>query len=188
MDANGSNPVRIAATRFTAFPHCSPDGKWVTYIRDDPHGLYLVPSSGGAQPRVLPIPSSGGVAGFSALSPDSQLVLYDWQNPDNLGTRVKMNVASVQAGEVLYSFEFPPGGRGTNWSSDGRAIDYSITRGGVTDIWRQPLSGGAPKQLTHFPSGLIYNFAWSTDGKSLAAARGNVTADIVLLKSAKKPQ
>ena len=167
---------------------CSPDGQWVTYNREDPHGLYLVPSNGGAQPQALPIPSSGGLVGFSWLSADSKLVLYDWQNPDNLGTRVKMNVASVQTGQVLYSFEFPPGGGQTNWSPDGRAIDYSITRGGVSDIWRQPLSGGAPKQLTHFPSGKIYNFAWSTDGKFLAAARGSVTADIVLLKAAKKPQ
>jgi hypothetical protein len=44
------------------------------------------------------------------------------------------------------------------------------------------------KQLTHFASGLINNFAWSTDGKSLVAARGNVTADIVLLKALKKTQ
>jgi len=188
IDANGSNPVQIAATRFTAFPHCSPDGQWVTYIRDDPHGLYLVPSSGGMQPKLLPIPSSGGLVGFSTLSPDSKLILYHWQNPDNMGSRAKMNVASVQGGPVMYSFEFPTGGGEAVWSPDGRAIDYSITRGGVSDIWRQPLSGGAPKQLTHFPSGKIYNFAWSTDGKFLAAARGSVTADIVLLKAAKKPQ
>ncbi len=188
IDANGSNAVQIAAARFNAFPVCSPDGQWVTYIRGDPHGLYMVPSNGGAQPQVLPIPSPGGLIGFSWLSPDSKLVLYTWQNPDNLGTRVKMNVASVQGGPVRYSFEFPSGGGLAIWSPDGRAIDYSITRGGVSDIWRQPLSSGAPKQLTHFPSGLIYNFAWSTDGKSLAAARGSVTADIILLKAAKKPQ
>jgi len=188
IDANGSNPVQIAATTFTAFPHCSPDGQWVTYIRDDPHGLYLVPSSGGTQPKVLAIPSSGGLVGFSSLSPDSNLVLYHWQDPDNMGSRAKMNVATVRGGPVMYSFEFPTGGGEAIWSPDGRAIDYSITRGGVSDIWRQPLSGGAPKQLTHFPSGLIYNFAWSTDGKSMAAARGNVTADIVLLKAVKKSQ
>ncbi|MGB8323026.1 MAG: protein kinase [Candidatus Acidiferrum sp.] len=188
IDTNGSNPAQIAATRFTAFPHCSPDGQWVTYLRDDPHGLYLVPIHGGAQSQVLPIPSPGGVVGFSWLSPDSKLVLYNWQNPDDMGKRAKMNVASVQGGPVLYSFEIPSGRSADIWSPDGRAIDYSLTRGGVSDIWRQPLSGGAPKQLTHFPSGLIYSFAWSTDGKSLAAARGSVTADIVLLKSAKKPQ
>jgi serine/threonine protein kinase/Tol biopolymer transport system component len=188
MDANGSDPVQIAATKFIAFPRCSADGQWVTYLRDDPHGLYLVPVNGGAQPQVLPIPSPGGLIGFTSLSPDSKLVLYTWQNPEDMGKRAMMNVTSGQGGPVLHAFEFPIGGLLTNWSPDGRAIDYSITRGGVTDIWRQPLSGGAPKQLTHFPSGLIYNFAWSTDGKSLAAARGNVTTDIVLLKSAKKPQ
>jgi eukaryotic-like serine/threonine-protein kinase len=188
MDANGSNPAQIAETRLNALLQCSTDGQWVTYNRENPHGQNLIPTNGGAQPQALPIPSSGGLTGFTLLSPDSKLVLYTWQNPDNLGTRVKMNVVSLQGGPVLYSFEYPPGAGPTIWSPDGRAIDYSITRGGVSDIWRQPLSGGAPKQLTHFPSGLIYNFAWSTDGKFLAAARGNVTADIVLLSAAKKPQ
>jgi Tol biopolymer transport system component len=126
--------------------------------------------------------------GFVFLTSDSKLVLYSWQDPGNLGTRLKMNVASVQGGPLLYSFEYPPGSGQAIWSPDGRAIDYSLTRGGVSDIWRQPLSGGPLKQLTHFPSGLIYNFAWSSDGKSLAAARGTVIADIVLLKAAKKPQ
>src|SRR5215469_5671280 len=91
-------------------------------------------------------------------------------------------------GPVLYSFERPPGAGLNVCSPDGRAIDYSITRGGVADLWRQLLAGGAPKQLTHFQSGLIYNFAWSTDGKALVAARGTVTADIVLLKAGKKAQ
>jgi Tol biopolymer transport system component len=148
--------------------------------------VLLVPVNGGAQPQVLPIPSPGDLIGFTSLSPDSKVVLYTWQNPDNLGMRAMMNVTSGQGGPVLHGFEFPIGGLLTNWSPDGRAIDYSITRGGITDLWRQPLSGGVPKQLTHFPSGLIYSFAWSTDGKFLAVARGSVTADIVLLKSAKK--
>ena len=188
MDANGSNPVQLAPARVIAFPICSPDGQWATYQAEDPHGAFLIPTNGGGPPKPIPVPSPGGLNGFVFLTSDSKLALYGWQDPGNLGTRLKMNVASVQGGPLLYSFEYPPGSGVAMWSPDGRAIDYSLTRGGVSDIWRQPLSGGAPKQLTHFPSGLIYNFAWSTDGKSLAAARGTVIADIVLLKAAKKPQ
>ena len=98
-----------------------------------------------------------------------------------------MNIASIQGGPVLYSFERPPGGGLSIWSPDGHAIDYWVTKGGVSDIWRQSLQGGPPKQLTHFPSGLINGFAWSTDGKSLAVARGTVIADIILLKTRNKP-
>jgi len=77
-------------------------------------------------------------------------------------------------------------GGGVNiWSPDGKAVDYPITRGGISDIWRQPLTGGPTKQLTHFTSGQIFSFAWSGDAKTMLAARGTRTADIVLLKSAK---
>jgi len=186
MDASGASPVQLAVVKSMALPLCSPDGQWTTFLADDPHGPYLVPTSGGAQPKPLPLP--GAPTGFTLLSPDSKLVLYQWQDPEHLANRTRLNVASLQGGPVLYSFERPPGAGLNVWSPDGHAIDYSITRGGVADLWRQPLAGGAPKQLTHFQSGLIYNFAWSTDGKALVAARGTVTADIVLLKAGKKTQ
>jgi Tol biopolymer transport system component len=73
------------------------------------------------------------------------------------------------------------------WPPDGRAVDYAVQRGGVENVWRQPLSGGPPKQLTHFTSGQTYNIAWSGDGKTLAAARGTRSADIILLKATKTP-
>jgi serine/threonine protein kinase len=43
-------------------------------------------------------------------------------------------------------------------------------------------------QLTHFTSGQTYNIAWSGDGKTLAAARGTRSADIILLKATKTQQ
>ena len=33
MDADGSNPIRIADETFANSPQCSPDGKWVVYLR-----------------------------------------------------------------------------------------------------------------------------------------------------------
>jgi len=35
MDADGSNPIRIADETVATSPQCSPDGKWVIYIRGD---------------------------------------------------------------------------------------------------------------------------------------------------------
>jgi eukaryotic-like serine/threonine-protein kinase len=186
MDASGANAVQLAPSNSLALPLCSPDGQWVTFFSDNPLGPALVATHDGAQPQ--PLPLSSHAIGFVWLSPDSKLILYQWQNPENLGARVRMNVASVQGGPTLYSFERPPGAGLSIWSPDGRAIDYWVTRGGVSDLWRQPLSGGPPKQFTHFPSGLIYDFAWSTDGKTLVAARGTLSADIVLLRASKKSQ
>jgi eukaryotic-like serine/threonine-protein kinase len=186
MDANGANAVELAPSKSIAIPLCSPDGQWVTYIGENPLGAFIISTHDGAEPKPLPLP--GHPIGFTSLSPDSKFVLYQWQDPANLGTRVRMNVASVQGGPVLYSFERAPGADLSIWSPDGRAIDYLITQGGVSNLWRQPLLGGAPKQLTHFQSGLMHGFAWSADGKALAVTRGTRSADIVLLRAGKKPQ
>jgi Tol biopolymer transport system component len=64
----------------------------------------------------------------------------------------------------------------------GDAIDYIDARDGVANIWRQPLDGGQPHQISDFTSGLIFNFAWSTNGKDLAVARGSTTSDVVRIR------
>ncbi len=57
-----------------------------------------------------------------------------------------------------------------------------ISIGGISNIWSQPLDGGAPKQLTDFKTDRIFAFDWSRDGKQLAVSRGTVTSDVVLIK------
>jgi len=52
-----------------------------------------------------------------------------------------------------------------------------------SNIWRQPLDGSAPRQLTHFTSDRIFSFAWSRDGKRLAVSRGTVSGDVVLIRN-----
>jgi len=51
-----------------------------------------------------------------------------------------------------------------------------------------PLSGGSPRQLTHFTAGgaTIEDFAWSRDGKQLAVSRVMTTSDIVVFKGLKR--
>ena len=110
MDANGSNPVQLALSKSVAIPACSPDGKWATFYSEDPHGSFQIPIDASAPPKAFPVPSPGGIVGYSLLSADSKSVLYFWQDPANLGTRVKMNVLSLPDGAILHSFDIPPGG------------------------------------------------------------------------------
>ncbi len=185
MDADGKNPVQLTHQKSIAIPLCSPDGQWVTYLdREEVTGSII--SINGGTPHPLQLPSNP--VGFTWLSPDTKLVLYGYQDPVHLQARIRLNVAPLEGGPLKYSFERMIGGGGYGWAPDGRGIDFWVTRGGISDMWRQPLSGGPPKQYTHFPSGLINAFAWSADGKTLIVARGTRTADIILLKTAKKPQ
>jgi Tol biopolymer transport system component len=68
------------------------------------------------------------------------------------------------------------------WTPDSRAIGYVNTVKGVSNIREQSLEGGAPKQVTHFTSGHIFNFAWSPKG-DLALARGSQSSDVVLIRN-----
>ena len=56
-----------------------------------------------------------------------------------------------------------------------------MTRNGVSNIWRQNLAGGMPKQITNFVSGQIFDFDWSRDGKQLALTRGSESSDVILI-------
>jgi Tol biopolymer transport system component len=71
------------------------------------------------------------------------------------------------------------------WAHDGHALIYVRTRNGVSNLWSQPLDGGAPRQVTDFKSDLIYRFSYSRDGQQLALARGTMSRDVVLISEAK---
>jgi len=69
----------------------------------------------------------------------------------------------------------------TRWAPDGRGISFVANRDGVSNVWYQPLDGGAPKQVTNFTSDQIFWFDWSRDGKQLASSRGRSINDVVLI-------
>ena len=76
----------------------------------------------------------------------------------------------IGAAKFDTAVSWPPDGRGVAYASDG-------------NLWVQPLSGGAPRQLTRFTDGRpIRSFAWSRDGQRLAITRSTVTNDIVLFE------
>jgi eukaryotic-like serine/threonine-protein kinase len=186
IDANGANPTLLAPAATFGIPICSPDGQWVLFrAGDDPPALFRVSIEGG-KPQKLETP--GAVTGGTLLSMDGKFIAFTWQDPNNLASRLRYVTSSIDGGPFIGSFERMIGGGVGNWSPDGKSLDYPVTRNGVSDVWRQPLSGGPTTQLTHFTSNQINNIAWSGDGKTLAATRGTHTADIILLKSPSKSQ
>lgn len=177
LDIDGNNPKQLTYGHWDGFPHCSPDGKWVFYssIFEGKGMLYKVPIDGGEPIRLF-----DKDAGFPAVSPDGKLVaLVYWD--EQVKTR-RAGVISAETGQLLKVFDFGHYWNIVRWTLDGRAVAYIKTEGDVSNIWAQPLDGGKAVQLTDFKSELIFNFAWSNDGKQLAVARGNETSDIVLIR------
>lgn len=72
---------------------------------------------------------------------------------------------------------------------DASVILTEITSGGDANlhVLRVPrtrhISGGTPKQLTHFNTDGIATFAWPADGKKFAITRMKVSGDLVLFKN-----
>ncbi len=71
------------------------------------------------------------------------------------------------------------------WTHDGSALTYIVNRGGVSNIWIQPLDGSPARQLTDFKSDRIFSFDWSRDGKWLALSRGPEQRDVVVMSDFK---
>ena len=72
---------------------------------------------------------------------------------------------------------------GFKWSPDSKNLTILSNRGGVQNLWRQPIEGGTATPITDFKAGRIFNYQWSFDGKQLMVARGNVNNDLILVRN-----
>ena len=178
MDADGSNLVQLTDEPFAYDPECSPDGKSVLYARINDMTAWQVPIQGGTPPQM--VAQNLAVARPPQISPDGKLLAY-FPMPATRSSPMVLTVVPFGGGSPLYRFYWPMGATRIRWAHDGKALDYLLTRGGATNIWRQPLAGGPPKQITNFKSDLIFFFAWSRDAKQLALARGTTSNDVVLI-------
>lgn len=180
-------------------PACSPDGESVLYARrekdDSSPSLWRVSIEGGA-PTPLNLPYSFDVV----PSPSGRMIYYLTDDPEELrvgdripttqmGTPLKQNrwvVISSSEQKRLFAVDAagdPNIGVMTNWAPDESGLDYVVTRNGVSNIWRQPLTGGPPVPITRFSAGRIFTFAWSPDGRWLSFGSGSYRGDVVVMSS-----
>jgi eukaryotic-like serine/threonine-protein kinase len=174
MDPDGGNLQSVG----TGFPEaCAADGSWYTFFNDDGKIVRASFSGGG----VKPLTDSTAIGGGD-ISPDGKQIVYRYQVIAAGQVGLFAGIISSDGGPRLASFRMPIGIVDVRWSPDGKAIQYAITREGAGNIWEQPVSGGAPRQITHFPPGEdVRAFAWSPDGKQLAVTRGHVNSNVVVI-------
>jgi len=177
IEEDGSNPTQLTNEAFAGFPSCSPDGRWVVYDLTISESMWRMPVQGGV-PTQLKTPNRNSPR--ARISPDGKMLAHTAWGATVSSPNV-LTVVSLDGGQPLYRFDLPAGAVGLRWAPADKALDYCLTRGGVSNIWRQPLSGGQPKQITNFKSERIYSFDWSRDGKDLAVARGTTSRDVILI-------
>lgn len=164
---------------------CSPDGRWIVYA-----SLAAEPGKM-AEFKLWKIPAEGGVpvsltsdhnARTPHFSPDGQWVSYVYH--DTAG-RWHAVVISATGGAPLKTFELPltvDSGIGCRWTPDGQALTFLVKGKTFDNLWLQPLNGSAPRALTDFNSGEIYNYTFSRDGQRLFLARGYSIRDVLLIQ------
>lgn len=174
MDRDGSNMVELTHGESENNVRISPDGSWFLYRTAD-NVVMRMPVGGGTAQQI-----ATNVAGRPAISPDGKLVVVTRQEQEGGRALNYLVVYPATGGAPVGHFNIE-GTTFVTFAPQGDAIDYVVPSGGVDNVWRQPLGGGPPKQLTSFKEGSIGSFAWLNEGKTLVLLRPATISDVVLI-------
>ncbi|HXG54206.1 MAG TPA: protein kinase, partial [Vicinamibacterales bacterium] len=179
MDMDGGNPRPLTHKGSASAPRPSPDGKWIAY-ESNASGkmtIWRTAIDGGDEKQL-----TDRITEEPAVSPDGKLVACFYYP----GQSIKIAVIPSEGGNPVFEFDVDQGisDRTPGWTTDGRGITYLVNRGGVSNIWSQPLAGGKPVQLTDFQTDRIFAFAYARAG-ALVVSRGTISNDVVLISAFK---
>ncbi len=175
MDIDGGNPKRLTTT-ISTYPRPTPDNQ-VIYQTGGSRVILLKVSMDGGEPVKI-----GEGMRWAVVSPDGKLIACSFETP---GSPPKLAVVPIEGGSPIKVFDaqlVQPAK--IRWTPDGRALTYVASRNGISDIWSQPIDGGAPKKLTDFKADHIFSFDWSRNNK-LLISHGTSVSDVVLIRNVK---
>jgi serine/threonine protein kinase len=185
MNSNGGELKQLTNEGGESFPQITSDGQWVIYsVRTERRpSLWKVSVAGGTAVQL-----TNKLTDWPSLSPDGKWIAC-LTKEDSIEEPIQLAVLSTGDASFSKTFAIPEGTVSPvvppviRWLPNSQAIAYVVTDKGISNIWEQPLSGGAPKKLTDFTADRIFGFDWSKDGKRLVYSRGVLRNDVVLLES-----
>lgn len=183
MNSDGSNQQQITKGRGETETSISPDGQWVIYSEEgqETKSLWKAPIEGTAPAIKL----TEQMASAGTVSPDGKFIACALWDPHD--KRKKIAIISFDDGHLIKFFDLKnlPRFNLLRWLPNEQALSFILTINGVSNIWKQPINGGNPQQITNYQDDLIYRFGWSVDGKQLAIERGMTVNDIILIQNTK---
>ena len=177
MNSDGSNLKQITNGLAEIFPTVSPDNQWILYQDIGDLRLWRVPIDGGQGKQLI-----DKLASQAVISPDGKMVACRYREQEL--SPFQLAILSFDDGRTLKTLDLPPSAFQTpnfDWTPDGKAVLYVDNRGGIGNIWSQPIDGSPARQLTFFNTDQIFSFDLAANGKTMALARGNVSTDVVLI-------
>jgi serine/threonine-protein kinase len=172
VPAGGGPPIPLVGQQASnQSPVWSPDGGQLLFVsnRDGPRDVYVLALSPSGRPRGQPVRLTTGLGALSiSVSADQRRLAYDvytaraniWSLPIPQGAPITADgaVQVTRGTQVIESMRV---------SRDGRWLLYDSDLRGNADIYRIPIGGGQPEQLTGDPAD---EFApdLSPDGRAVA--------------------
>jgi dipeptidyl aminopeptidase/acylaminoacyl peptidase len=107
----------------------------------------------------------------SAVSPDGRLVVFTVSELDleHNRRRTDLWLAGTDGAAARRLTNHPAADTSPLWSADGRSVWFLSNRSGSMQVWRVPVDGGEPVQVTDLPLD-IASFVVSPDGSRLAVS------------------
>jgi Tol biopolymer transport system component/predicted Ser/Thr protein kinase len=146
--AANATPVRVlSSSRAEHDPQLSPDGTKVAFATDRAgRGREIWVSTLDGQSAIPVAQATGRGMGTPRWSPDGRWLAFDAQSePDGNWDIYVIDAAGGQPRQLTRDPAFD---NFPSWSRDGKSIYFRSMRSGRSEVWRMPLTAGAPVQIT----------------------------------------
>ncbi|HXW03896.1 MAG TPA: protein kinase [Vicinamibacterales bacterium] len=179
MGLDGSGPTRlspdvVARGRGTV----SADSQWVYYSDSAGESRKVSVAGGAPAPAFDGGPPAALPPGFHEPMPAPDGTLLAGHYSEQAARSERIAIVPTAGGPARLLTTVPPP---ATWAPDGRGLVYVDTRAGVSNLLRQPVTGGPATPLTKFTAEQIFTYAISPDQRHLGLVRGRVSSDVVLI-------
>ena len=159
------------------FPNCSKISNFCVYQKGWKKAKIFKVSleTGETKPLITKTPAIR-----PALSPDGKSFVYFTITDKDEWVLI---VADIADGRQIKQFPIAKTvvSRYVRWSPNGINLAYIDTQNDVSNIFYQPIDGGAASKTTDFDAEEIFYFDWSKDGQKFAVSRGTFTNNVVAI-------
>ena len=181
MSIDGGEAVQLTNGPGEWGPTTSPTEPFVLFFSSNEKGIWKMNIDGSVQERL-----DLRYSYLPAISPDGTRIAYSYWDDQSKPEQLRQAIYDIRTKSQTLLQPLPKTAIRQDsqvilrWSPDGKSIAFIDDRDGISNIWRQPIAGGPPQQITDFDDSFIFWFDWSRDGR-LAAARGTINFDVVLI-------
>jgi Tol biopolymer transport system component len=126
-----------------------------------------------------PEPVTDRVAFRPAIEPSGERIAFYYT--DETG-RYRIGIVSRAGGELIWSAPAEPPTNSSRLQLRADGLFVNTMPGDRGNVWQLPLEGSAPRKVTTFDDQLLFDFALSDDGDTLAVARGPLVRNALLIR------